>query len=474
MAARRAATQTLRDGAGLVLVLLLFASATAGAQVRERPVAFDTAGRLMSITPPLAARLGLAAPVWPVAGDYVDARLYELDDSSGNAVLVVRRQRDVLERFPIGSAQRTDLARAIARGTARAPDGDRESVAFAVSEPVKGAYVVNQTVLGGVLFGPLTASLVREPAAATAAYLLVTGGAFFLSAERANSGSVSRAQNHLSWHLARQGAGAGLLASYAIGGESMDDNAAAAAMLIGGVAGDIIGDRLARPLTDAEVHGLSHGAVFTSGLTAGLLGAAGLSDAENDKRAASLAVLGAQAIGYPIGLRYVRGTRYRVTAGDVGTLVVGEALGLGAASTLVAHDGASDQTVSAALTAGFALGAIAADRVVALPFDYTESDSRLLQLGTAAGAVVGIALPVLAQADAASAYFGAATAGGLLGALLTHNMIAPARASRDRAASLRTGSSVREPRVDMRFTPQNLVFVRSHARGVYPLLALTF
>ena len=53
------------------------------AQVRERPVPFDSAGRVLAITPPLAARLGLASPAWPVTGDYLDARLYAIDDGAG-------------------------------------------------------------------------------------------------------------------------------------------------------------------------------------------------------------------------------------------------------------------------------------------------------------------------------------------------------------------------------------------------------
>jgi len=57
-----------------LLALVLTASPLA-AQVREQPVTFDTAGRVMTLTPPLVARLSLAPPVWPVTGDFVEARL---------------------------------------------------------------------------------------------------------------------------------------------------------------------------------------------------------------------------------------------------------------------------------------------------------------------------------------------------------------------------------------------------------------
>jgi hypothetical protein len=465
---------SVAGNAVVMLLALLLSASRLGAQVRERPVPFDSAGRVMSITPPLAARLALAPPVWPVAGDYLDVRLYALDDSAGSAVLVVRRQREVLERYALTPVQRGELTRAVDRGTSLVPDGRTESVASTVSEPVKGAYVLNQSLLGGLLFGPAAAALTGSAAGGTAAYLLVTGGTFFLAADRIKSQSVSRAQNHLSWHLARQGAGAGYLAAYLAGGESMDEKAYAAAMLVGGIAGNVLGDRLARPLTDAEAHGLSHGPVFVASLAAGALGTFGLSDTEASRRGAAAVVLGAQAVGYPIGLRYARGSRYRVSSGDVGTLVVGEAIGLATAAAFVARDDAQEQAVSGALTAGFALGAVVADRALVKPFDYTDAESRLLQLGAVAGAVVGIAIPVLAESDHPAPYFGAMSAGGLFGVFLTHNLLEPARASSPRATPARTGALPRPSRVAVRFTPQNLIPASRRIRGVYPLLDVRF
>ena len=99
-----------------LVVALLLPTGRAQAQARERPVAFDNAGRVTVITPPLAARLGLSTPVWPVTGDYLDARLYAIDDASTAFVLVVRRQREVLERYSVDAGQRRELATAIDRG----------------------------------------------------------------------------------------------------------------------------------------------------------------------------------------------------------------------------------------------------------------------------------------------------------------------------------------------------------------------
>jgi len=465
---------TARRFVGLAtLVLCTLVPRGAGAQVRERPVPFDSAGRMLSITPPLAARLGLAPPVWPVSGDYVDVRLYAVDDATGSAVLVVRRQREVLERYPLAAAQRLDLVAAVNRGVAaQRVAGGPDSLAMRISDPVRGWFVANQSVLGLALFAPAAAALTGNAAAGTATYLAVAGGTFFFAADRARRSPVSNAENHLAWHGARHGAAAAALATYALGGENVEEKAVAATLLAGGIIGDVVGYRMARPMTDAEAHGVSHGAFVASLAMAGAVGAANMWDTEGSSRAAAAIVLGAGIVGYPLGLRYARSQTYRVTAGDVGTLVVGEWLGASAVASLIPEDTDSEQLVAALLTGGFVGGAVVADRVFARHFDYGESESRLLQLGTAAGAVVGLAVPVLAESDNPQAIFIPATIGGVLGAILTHSLIAPERAGSARA--MRSGSRPTTERVAVRFTPQNLLLARAGRRGLYPVLGVEF
>jgi hypothetical protein len=458
----------------LLLALLAVSTRAVGAQVRERPASFDSEGRILAITPPLAARLGLAPPAWLVTGDYLDARLYTVDDTSGAAVLVVRRPREVLERYPLTAAQRRDLAAAVDRGVvAQRAAGGPDSLATRISDPVRGWFVANQTALGVGLFGPFAAALTDNAAAGTAAYLAVAGGTFFIAADRARRSPVSNAANHLAWHGARQGAAAAGLAMGVLAGENVDDKAVAGAVLLGGILGDIAGYRAARPMTDAEAHGVSHGAFSGAAVAFGATIAADLWRDESSRRAAAAIVLGAGVAGYPLGHRYARRASYRVTAGDVGTLVAGELLGMTAVATFIPADIDDERQVAAFLAGGNALGAIAADRLFARPFDYSEAESRLLQLGTVAGAVVGLAVPVLAESDSPQAIFGPATAGGVLGALLTHRLLAPARA-RSAAATMRTGARPATERLTLRFTPQNLVLARTGRQGIYPVLSATF
>lgn len=447
----------------------------AHAQIRERPVAFDSAGRITVITPPLAARFGLGAPAWPVDGDFLDARLYQLADSIVSYVIVVRRQRDEIDRYPFDSRQRAELAGAIARATMIARTTNQpDSLPTFISEPVRGQFVASQTGLGALLFGPAAAAMVNDAASGTAAYLLVAGGTFFTAARLTQTTPVSRAQNHLAGHSAVRGAIAANLALYALSGEGGGEKGYAAATLLGGIAGDIAGFQIAKPMTDAEAHGTAHGSTVTALLATGLLGTVGALNEERNARVSAVGIIGAGVLGYPLGLRYVRGAPYRVTAGDIGALLTGELLGLGAAASFL-PDSPSQEMVFGALTAGYALGALAGDRFFVRPFDHTESDARLLGLGTAAGAVMGLAVPVLAQSDNPQLIFATATVGGILGALLTENLIAPQRASAGmNQRERRSGSLERSSRVAVRVSTGSALLAGAGLRGNHSILALTF
>ncbi|MDQ2664666.1 MAG: hypothetical protein M3Z05_01535 [Gemmatimonadota bacterium] len=471
-------TRLLTRASGFAVALFLLVvipSRAAEAQARERPVAFDSAGRVMTITPPLAARLGLSAPLWPVSGDYIDARLYSVDVAGALFVLVVQRQREVLERYPLDLPQRRALAAAIDSATSfAAARGGPDAMPTIISEPVRGTFVVNQTLLGALVFGPAASALAEDATFGTAAYLAVTGGMFFFSANMTQTSPVSRAQNHLSWHSARRGAIAADLLLYTLTGDDRGGRTYAAATLAGGIAGDVLGFMLGKPMTDAEAHGTSHGSTVTAVLTASTLGSAGLFKDHSSNQLATAAIVGAGAIGYPLGLHYVRTAPYRVTAGDVGTLVTTEFLGMGVAATLLS-DGTDDKLTWALIGTGFTVGAIAGERLLVRPFDHTESDARLLQYGSFAGALVGLIVPVVAQNGNTHLVFGAATAGGILGAILTEQFIKPAEANRGLGAA---GGKVREVgrsgAVDVKFTPESMVFAKLGVHGQHPILALSF
>jgi hypothetical protein len=51
-------------------LLIVTCAPALGAQTIERPQPFDSAQRVVAVTPALAQRLNLAAPTWPAHGDY--------------------------------------------------------------------------------------------------------------------------------------------------------------------------------------------------------------------------------------------------------------------------------------------------------------------------------------------------------------------------------------------------------------------
>ena len=138
-------------------------------------------------------------------------------------------------------------------------------------------------------------------------------------------------------------------------------------------------------------------------------------------------------------------------------------------------DRVSEKALYATLTGGFALGAIAGDRLLVRPYDHTESESRLVQYGAAAGALVALAVPVLAQSDNTHLIFGAATIGGVLGTLLTEQLIAPQRAGNG-LGILRGSEPAVGKRTDanLRFSPESALLAGLGLKGNHSIVSVTF
>ena len=103
----------------------------------ERPAPFDSAGRVLLLTPALATRLRLAPPAFPVQGPFVEARLFAAPEAAvaGPAVLSVVRPGGAVERYTLGAPERAALAAAVASGLAAGAPGLRSDTAKAVPAP---------------------------------------------------------------------------------------------------------------------------------------------------------------------------------------------------------------------------------------------------------------------------------------------------------------------------------------------------
>jgi hypothetical protein len=85
-------------------------------------------------------------------------------------------------------------------------------------------------------------------------------------------------------------------------------------------------------------------------------------------------------------------------------------------------------------------------------------------------------VPVLAQSGNSHVLFGAATIGGILGAVLTERLIEPQRANSGlgSAAPGSSGSVAQSSGVDFRFAPESLVLAGMGLKGNHSIVSLTF
>jgi len=425
---------TRRFASRLVVALVLAAvlgpgGAPAAESTIERRVTFDAQGRVWAITRAIAQRLQLAPPLWPIEGEYVEARLYESDDGW---VLVAERSDDEFERWPLDDAAHASLAEHLGRHTPASGIATTKERTDTERRTAGGAFVRNQMIGALTVYGPAAAVVFSDDAAqATSGYLLAVGATFFASTHLARSRHISSAQVHLStdalWKGAAIGSGIAYIASSST--PSSDDYALAA--FGGGLLGTVAGYRLGRSLTDGEAHGASYGSTLAAALALGAVGMAGGFQGDDARGETAWMSLGGLA-GYPIGATYARRSSYAITAGDIGALSAAGAVGtLTAATFLVDRDSApSGREVAAVLTSGLIAGTLLGDRGLVRRVDHTESEGWLVGIGAVAGGLVGAALPLFVESDDATLYVGLASAGSIVGLVATEHMVAPAPARR--------------------------------------------
>ncbi len=407
------------------LLLFLGSSRLLQAQVVERPVPFDSAGQVFVMTPFIAERAALQAPWWPVSGDFTQARLYTVNDSS--YILNVARRSGVVERYTLSTPDR-DAIRAI---ISRLP---REVV-----EPrndARNAFVRSQTLLGIFVYAPAFAGAFADnTAGATAGYFVVAGGAFFAASEISRRMFVTRAQSDLSTNMGHNMAAAGWATMYLIGAT---DRAQSAGAFVGGISGAALGLRFARHMSEADAIGSGFGsnisALIAWGALEALRGESSCTQRADftydctgpriSDKAEVTTILAAGLIGYPLGLLYPRNATYNVTPGDIQTLYATTGLGILAGVSFL-PESPKKSTAFAAGTAGAVLGMIAGDRFLVQRYDHGRGDGSRITLGTLAGGLMGAGVAALIDTDLTNPplVFGAATIGGLIGLIASEKYV---------------------------------------------------
>ncbi|MDQ3674782.1 MAG: hypothetical protein M3365_10450 [Gemmatimonadota bacterium] len=444
-------------------VLLFCFGSVAGAQVIERPVPFDSAAVAMVLTPMIAERAALGPPSWPVSGDFVEARLYTVTDSS--YILTVRRGTGVVERYNLSASDREAIRVSVSR---LPPDVIRER------NDAGNAFIRNQTLLGLAIYAPAFSYAIGEDNAtsATAGYLVVAGGSFFAASEIARRMFISRAQNDLSFNTGRNGALGTGLAVYVFGG---GDRTRAAAAFIGGLAGTGLGLRFGRGMTEAEAVGAGFGADLGA-----LIGWGTVSALDGESRctldpngfttcrdriggkAKAVTVLASGLVGYPLGVLYPKNSSYNVTPGDIQMLWPALAVGVVAGASLL-PDSPKESTAWTAVTLGGIAGVLAGDRFLVRRADHSRTDAGRVTLGTVAGGLMGLGVAALIDNELGSPQmaFGMMTAGALTGLIVTERTVNP-RVDAGRQ------------RVRVTFNASGLAMLATGTQGMHSLLTVRF
>jgi hypothetical protein len=389
-----------------------------GAQVEERQRPFDSGGRILVLTPPIATRLGVDS-LLPIVPSYRLARLYQRGDSS--YVLEFVQGTGALEQ-----RIRYDASAELV-GRIRARLGERQFAAQSERRFQEGraALIRNSVVLGLGFYGWAIPEALDVHGARNigSMYLLTASASFFVPFLATKSSDVSSTGASLYWYGATRGIGVGLLAS-----DLADRNAsshtnltfALGGSVLGFVAGVLFGRR--ERLSHAEASAamtfgdLGVGAGINTALASGLYGASA-----RDERGGHAIVLGGLAAGLALGPVIARHEAYG--DGDPQVVLNGAVLGLGAAGALLLTGAnVDDHVVGAALFGGELIGAFGGNRL-ARRVTLTDGQGTITGLAMLGGGLLGAGLVyVVAGEDAEpEAYLGAGTAGGAVAMLLVLN-----------------------------------------------------
>lgn len=463
----------------VAIFLLLTAAPRVNAQAVEVREPFDSAGRVMEVTPLLAAQLQLAPPAWRITGDYVAARLFATGEAG--YVIVVERRDGVSERYAITRQDREYLRARTAtlppglveEQLNRVTTGMTTGITTAREEVVRAVrndqFVVHQGLLALTVYGPSFAyALSNETPGRIAAWVLGAGGTFYAATQLARDRTVTSQQNMLATHAAVHGAGIGLGLAY---GASASSNIQGLAAFIGGVGGTAVALTAGPQLRTADVAGAAFGA-DASLLMTYLLLRAGHDPARRFPTRAEAALLAAgTAVGYPLGMQYARMASYNVTPGDVGVLWTTGAVGALAAGTiaksLASDDGAGGRrtTVYSSAAAGFLIGAVAGDALLVRRFDHTSYEAALLALGAGGGALMGAGAYTLLDDNRTGEEvepYVAATAGAVLGLALAEAFLPPG------------GDAGRQAKARIEVNPLGVALAASRSPGHHSFVRITF
>lgn len=408
-----------------LVTLLSHATPTAASQVS---VPFDSAGTTRVLRPMRTKQLRLAlldSLLTPFPG-YSAARLFTREDSSF-----------VLEVSTVGANQtrRSDVALSAA-DVARLRHAIGNRLQYLPLEPDtldkarRRAFLTQNAGLGIMFYGPAVPYILDLPVGlpAVGAYIVSTGSSFIIPWLASQNSALTSSMTSLSWYGSTRGLAHGLLLADPMSHDVLDRQVrrdAVAAMLTTSVLEGYAGYMWAR------ANGLSAGTTATLA-TGGDFGfmwgynvaAMSGSDRVDWDPTRSRAMLAGSWAGLVIG--QVLGSHRQYSYGDALVMRNMGYLGILVSTTIADltqkphHRDA--RVYSAALLSGSLLGLAYGDRQVH-DYNFEPSDGVSLQLGTAAGAVMGFGVTALANHHSSRGYWIGATTGALVGYHVTYGSV---------------------------------------------------
>lgn len=432
----------------LLAALSLVLTAREGrAQAVETPIPFDSAGRVMVLTPLMAARLELGPPAWRVTGDFTEARLYQLGDQS--FVLTVRRRDGSVERYSLTAGDR-DYLRArtstlpvniTGELTQRVEQGIESARAQVTRATRNSKFVRDQTILGLAVYAPSFArTLTSDVPGQVAAYILAAGGTFFAASQYADDYVITEPQRKLSTSLAIAGGAMG----YGIGyGAKASASGTALGVFVGSLAGTGAGLYFGQTMSDVNVAAANFGALSTAAVAGAAMAAITPRDSLGHRkswptRGEALGLVGAGIVGYSLGGLYPSTAHYNVTGGDIYSLLVTGGIGTLGAAAISEGVGANSRSEEIALAGGYVVGVLAGDRLLVRRFDHSDDQAGILALSAVGGGLMGAGIYALVDRNRTNdaAPLALATAGAIAGVTVAEYVMSPASDGKRTASRL--------------------------------------
>ena len=385
---------------------------------RELQVPFDHAGRLEVIDLPLAEQLGLFLDEYP---GFRAARLFRLAD--GSFVLEVTLLDDgqrLRQRTALNAAETAALSTLVTERLSVQVPGE------ALNQEGRFIFLIRMLPLGLSCYGTGVPILldIDDASAFTGAYLLSSGGAFFLPYYLTRNRPVSYAQSVLGVYGASRGILHAYLLDRALFDRSDYDSSTNRRRLFAiilplGAAETVAGMHWAGR-TDLSagsanaIQWMGDAGMAAGALAGGILDLAGRNVSTLALAGGVLGIIGGNALA----------ERRQYTYAD--TDIMGFTGLLGVLSGMTVMDWFSDDpgrtTVQAAILAGLAGGMVAGDRLVRHR-DFSIHESVIIAGGSVAGGLMGTGIFLLAGAGDHA--LTAATAGALAGFGTTFLALAP-------------------------------------------------